>query len=119
MSIPQKHLNLIHKWAAVGGATAGALPVGADAAALIAEEIIMVIHIGSLFGVNIDKSTATGIQTALIASAVGVGAHGAALAGLESANLGYPFTIPVKIGIAVGIIEVLGRAAYRYFEEHH
>jgi hypothetical protein len=45
-----------------------------------------------------------------------VAAHAIAVAGLEGANLGYPFTIPVKIGIAVGIIELVGRATYTYFE---
>jgi uncharacterized protein (DUF697 family) len=116
MSIPQNHSNEIHLWAAGGGAVAGALPIGADAIALASEEVIMVIRIGSLFGASIEKSTAQGIVASVIATSVGVAAHAAALAGLESANIGYPFTIPVKIGIAVGIIEVVGRAAYCYFQ---
>ncbi len=65
---------------------------------------------------DIGNTTAQGILTATIASTIGVAAHAIAVAGLEGANLGYPFTIPVKIGIAVGIIELVGRATYTYFE---
>ena len=117
MSISKKHSNEIHKWAAAGAAIAAALPVGADAVALGAQEIAMVIRIGSLFGVSIEKSSAQGIVAASIATGVGTAAHAAALAGLEAANAGYPFTIPVKAGIAAGLIEVVGRAAYSYFEK--
>ncbi|WP_371121221.1 hypothetical protein [Microcoleus sp.] len=116
MTICKKHSDQIHMWAAAGGATAAVLPVGLDAAALILQEVLMVIQIGSLFGVNIENATAQGILTATIASGIGVAAHATAVAGLEAANLGYPFTIPVKIGIAVGIIELVGRATYTYFE---
>ena len=116
MTISEEHSNQIHMWAAGGGATVAVLPVGLDAAALILQEILMVIQIGSLFGVNIENSTSQGILTATIASSIGVAAHAVAVAGLEGANLGYPFTIPVKIGIAVGIIELVGRASYTYFE---
>lgn len=116
MTISEEHSNQIHMWAAGGGATAAVLPVGLDAAALVLQELLMVIQIGSLFGVNIEKTTAQGILTATIASGVGVAAHAIAVTGLEGANLGYPFTIPVKIGIAVGIIELVGRATYAYFE---
>jgi len=117
MSIPKHHSKTIHKWAAAAGATAAALPVGLDAVALAAEEITMVIHIGSFFGADIEKSAAQGILSAVIATGVGTAAHTAAYAALESANLGYLFTIPVKIGIAVGLVELVGRAAYSYFEK--
>lgn len=116
MTISKKHSDQIHMWAAAGGATAALLPVGLDATALIVQEVLMVIQIGSLFGVKIEEATARGILTATIASGVGVAAHAALIAGLEAANLGYPFTIPVKIGVAVGIIELVGRATYSYFE---
>ena len=117
MTISKKHSNEIHMWAVGGAATAAVLPVGIDAAALITEEIAMVIQIGSLFGVSIQETSAQGILTAAIASSIGVAAHAAGVAGLEAANLGYPFTIPVKAGIALGIIEVVGRATYSYFEK--
>ena len=117
MSITEKHSREIHVWAVAGGAIAAALPVGFDAVALAAEEITMVIRIGSLFGKSIEKSAAQGVLAATIAGTVGVAAHGAAIAGLEAANLGYPFTIPVKAGIAIALIEVIGRAAYSYFEK--
>jgi uncharacterized protein (DUF697 family) len=117
MSISNEHSNEIHKWAIAGGAIAAALPVGLDAVALGAQEIAMVIRIGSLFGVSIKDSSDEGIVAASIASSIGVAAHAAAIAGLEAANIGYPFTIPVKAGIAAGLIEVVGRAAYSYFEK--
>jgi uncharacterized protein (DUF697 family) len=66
--------------------------------------------------VDIEKAAAKGIAASVIATGVGVAAHTAAIAGLEAANLGYPLTIPVKAGIAAGIIEIVGRAAYSYFE---
>jgi uncharacterized protein (DUF697 family) len=117
MSISAEHSKEIHLWAAGGAAIAAALPVGVDAIALGAEEITMVIRIGTLFGVSLKKSSAQGILAASIATGVGTAAHAAAVAGLEAANIGYPATIPVKIGIAVGLIEVVGRAAYSYFEK--
>lgn len=100
----------IHGWAAAGGATAGVLPIGADAIALAAEEVAMVIHVGSLFGISLSKSGAEG----LIASYLG-GIVGGTI--FEAANIGYPFTIPLKISIAVGVIEALGNAAYSHFEK--
>ena len=102
----------IHGWALAGGATAGALPVGADAIALAAEEVLMTIHIASMFGEKISKSVAEG----LIASTVGTVA-GTAI--FESLNLGYPFTIPAKIGVAVGVIETLGHAIYEIYDKKY
>ena len=101
--------SVIHKWAAAGGATAGVLPVGADVIALKAEEIAMVIHVASLFGVSLTDSAAEGIIAAELGGLIGT-------AIFEAVNIGYPFTIPAKIGIAVGVIETLGNAAYNYFE---
>jgi len=102
----------IHAWAAVGGATAGALPVGADAIALAAEEVLMTIRIASMFGEEISKSVAEG----LIASSVGSVA-GTAI--FESLNLAYPFTIPAKIAVAVGVIETLGNAIYEIYDRKY
>ncbi len=116
MAITEKHSKEIHKWAAAGALTAAALPVGADAIALGLEEIAMVIRIGGFFGSDIEDSAAKGILSSIIATGVGTAAHAAAYAALESANLGYPLTIPVKAGIAAGLIELVGRAAYGYFE---
>jgi uncharacterized protein (DUF697 family) len=117
MHISDEHSNEIHKWAAGAGAIAAFLPVGLDAVALGAEEIAMVIRIGSLFGVNIEESQAQGILAAGIAGSVGVAAHTAAYSAMETANIGYPFTIPLKVGIAMGLVEVVGRAAYAHFQE--
>ena len=117
MSIPEKHSKEIHKWALGGAAIAAALPVGVDAVALGAEEIAMVIRIGSLFGVHIEKATAQGIVASSIATGVGTAAHAAAIVALESANLAYPLAVPVKAAIAAGLIEVIGRSAYSYFDK--
>lgn len=115
-SIPENVSKEINVWAAAGGATAAAAPIGVDSVLLSAEEIVMIIRLGTVFGVNIEKSAATGILSALVASGVG---QAAAFAAFEAANLGYPFTIPVKVGIAVGLIETVGRAAYCYFENEY
>lgn len=102
--------SVIHKWAAAGGATAGVLPVGADAVALAAEEVAMVVQVAGLFGISLTKAAAEGIIAAELGGLVG----GAIFV---AANVGYPFTIPLKISIAVGVIEVIGNAAYSYFEK--
>ncbi|MEX8520575.1 MAG: hypothetical protein AB3X44_18870 [Leptothrix sp. (in: b-proteobacteria)] len=117
MSIPKDHSKEIHLWALGGAAIAAALPVGADAVALGAEEITMIIRIGSLFNMSIEKGYAEGVLAAAIATEIGAAAHAAVFAALEAANVGYPLTIPVKAVIAAGLIEVVGRAAYSYFEE--
>ena len=102
----------IHAWAAAGGATAGALPVGADAIALAAEEVLMTINIAAMFGEKISKSAAEGI----IASTVGTVA-GTAI--FESLNVAYPFTIPANIAVAVGVIEALGNTIYEYYDKKY
>jgi Uncharacterized protein/domain associated with GTPases len=102
--------SVIHKWAMAGGATAGALPIGPDAIALSAQEVLMVVQIASLFGVSLSKGAAQGLIAAQLGGLVG----GAIF---EAANIGYPFTIPLKITIAVGVIESIGNAAYNYFEK--
>lgn len=107
----------IHIWAAAGGATAGALPVGLDSTALVAEEIAMIIRIGSHFGRNLTRNMAEGILSSQLATVIGSTAYVASLAAFEAANVGYPFTIPAKIGIAAGIIELIGNAAYSYYEK--
>ena len=118
MHISDEHSNEIHRWATAAAAIAAVLPVGLDAVALGAEEIAMVIRIGSLFGgVSIEESQAQGILAAGIAESVGVAAHTAAYSAMESANIGYPFTIPLKMGIAMGLVEIVGRAAYAYFQD--
>lgn len=102
--------KIIHKWAAAGGATAGALPVGPDALALAAEEVAMVVHVASLFGVSLTKAAAEGLIAANLGGLIGGTIF-------EAANIGYPFTIPLKITIAVGVIETIGNAAYSHFEQ--
>ncbi|MDE7245663.1 MAG: hypothetical protein K2O18_17055 [Oscillospiraceae bacterium] len=104
--------SIVHTIALAGAATAGALPVGVDVAALMAEEIAMVIQIGKEFGVSVDKTMAKGIMTACGCSVVGS-------AVFATANIGYPLTIPAKIAIAAGIIEAAGNLVYDYFEEKY
>lgn len=101
--------SLIHGWALAGGAAAAALPVGADAICLQAQEIAMVVQIGSLFGKSLTETAAEGIIAAQLGGLIGGGIF-------VACNVGYPFTIPVKTAIAVGVIEGLGNAAYAYFE---
>lgn len=101
--------SIIHKWAAAGGATAGALPVGADAVALAAEEVAMTIQVAAMFGVSLTKSAAQGIMAACCGNIIGT-------AIFEALNIGYPFTIPAKIAAAVGTIEAVGNAVYNYYK---
>lgn len=102
--------NKVHAWAAAGGATAGALPIPADIAALQAEEIMMVIRIAECYGVSLSESAAEGIIAAYLGGLIGPVIF-------ETLNIGYPFTIPAKIVTAVGIIEALGNTACSYFEK--
>lgn len=107
--MPKPSRSIVHAFAAAGGAIAGAMPPIVDIPALIAEEVTMVIKLGREFGVELTKSAATGVLTAAGCTAVGT-------AIFETANIGYPFTIPIKIGIAVGVIEVAGNLVYDYFD---
>ena len=107
--MPRPSRSIVHTIAMAGGATAGALPVGADVAALCAEEVAMVIKLGREFGVELTKSAAIGVLTAAGCTAVGTTIFAAA-------NIGYPLTIPIKIGIAVGVIEAAGNLVYDYFD---
>lgn len=102
----------IHAWAAAGAAIAGALPVGPDAITLFSEEVAMTIKIAALFGEDITESAAKGV----IAGAVGTVA-GTAI--FEVVNIGYPFTIPAKIAVAVGVIEALGNKVFDYYEKKY
>ena len=105
----ERSRSIIHKWAIAGGATAGALPVGADAVALAAEEVTMTIQVASMFGVSLTQSTAEGVMAACASNLIGT-------AIFESLNLAYPATIPAKIAIAAGVIEAVGNAVYTYYE---
>lgn len=107
--MPRPSRNIIHAIAVAGGATAGALPPFLDVPALCAEEVAMVIALGREFGVKLTKSAATGVLTAAGCTAVGT-------AVFASANIGYPLTIPIKIGIASGVIEAAGNLVYDCFE---
>lgn len=104
--------NIVHTIAAAGGVTAGALPVGLDVAALMAEEIGMVIAIGKEFEISVNEMMAKSILTAC----------GCTIAGttiFAAVNVGYPFSIPVKTAIAVGVIETAGNKVYDYFEKRY
>ena len=57
----------------------------------------------------ITESAAEGLIAAQLGGIIGT-------AVFEAVNIGYPFTIPIKIGIAVSVIEGIGNAAYSYFE---
>ncbi len=107
--MPRPSRSTVHSIALAGGATAGVLPVGLDVSALCAEEVAMVIKLGREFGVTLTKSAAAGVLTAAGCTVVGTAVFAAA-------NIGYPFTIPIKIGIAVGVIEAAGNLVYDYFD---
>lgn len=105
--LPSK--KVIHKWAVASAVTAGVLPVGADAAALAGEEILMVVHVAALFGHRIGKDTAF--------QAIATGALGYTVGAVvfEGLNVGYPWTIPAKIAVATSVMESLGLATYEFF----
>lgn len=105
----ERNRSIIHKWAAVGGATAGALPIGPDAIVLAAEEVTMTIQVAAMFGVPLTKSAAEGVMASCCGSIIGT-------AVFEGLNVGYPVTIPVKVLAAVTTIEGVGNAVYSYYE---
>lgn len=107
----KERAKLIKTWAATSAGTAAVLPVGLDAAALFGEEVLMVIHVAALFGHPITKEVAiqalnTGILGAIVGTAV-----------FEGLNVGYPFTIPIKIGVATTVMTTLGIATYEFYRE--
>ena len=109
--------NEIHLWALGGAATAAALPVGLDVLALSAEECTMIMRIGNNFGRSITKTIAESLLASEFASVVGSAAYVAFMATFESLNVGYPFTIPAKAVPAAGMIELIGNAAFSYYEK--
>lgn len=81
-------------------------------AALAAEEILMTINVAAMFGEKLSKSAAEGVIAATVGSAVGTTIF-------EALNVGYPFTIPAKIAVAVGVIEALGNTIYEMYERKY
>ena len=107
-NLPSK--SVIHKWAVASAVTAGSLPIVLDAMALTVEEIAMVIHVAALFGHEISE------KTAKQALATGVLGYTVGTAIFEGLNIGYPWTIPIKVGVATGVMEALGHATYLFFK---
>ncbi len=108
--VKETNRKVVHKWAAASAVTAAALPVGADAAVLFGEEVLMVIHVAALFGHSISKKTARqAITTGVLGTITGTVVF-------EGLNVGYPYTIPAKIATATGIMELLGNATYEFYE---
>ncbi|MBQ3845826.1 MAG: hypothetical protein II817_12790 [Bacteroidales bacterium] len=102
--------SVIHKWAAASAVTAAVLPVGVDAAALFGEECLMVVQVAAMFGHNISKKTAEqAIVTGLFGTVVGYTVF-------EGLDVGYPLTIPAKIGVATAVMEALGNATYELYK---
>lgn len=102
--------SIIHKWAATGAATAAVLPAPKDAIVLCEEEVLMVIQVASHFGHAISQKTASqALTTGALGTFVGTTLF-------ETLNIGYPFTIPVKIVVAASVIEALGQYTYTFYE---
>ena len=104
--------KIVHGYSLAGAASAAALPVGADAAALFGEECLMVVHIAASHGQKISKETAAqAITTGVLGTYVGT-------AIFEGLDIAYPYTIPAKIAVAFGVMEALGNATDEYFKDH-
>ena len=113
MNIHNKALTTVHLTAAAGAATVAILLPPADAFALRAEEIGMILKIGKLYGIKMTRSAAKGLFISGFAQLVG---EKAALTALEGANLAGPAAYPIKASIAVSLIEAVGYASIRHFE---
>jgi len=105
---------VVHSMAAAGMPTVAALPVGADATALRAEEVAMIIAIGKVYGQKLTKAAASGILASGFAQMVG---EKIAIGLLEMSNATGPLAFVIKSGVAVSLIEMVGMCAIDFFEE--
>lgn len=61
---------------------------------------------------KLSKSVAEGIIASTVGSVAGT-------AIFESLNIAYPFTIPAKIAVTVGVIEILGHTILEMYERKY
>ena len=108
--------NQIHKWATTDATTIVTLPTGLDTQPLLTQEILMIIKVGTLLGVHIDKSIALDILSTKIETTI---RHKTAFTAFETTNVSYPITIPIKINIIAKILEDVGLATFKYFNEQY
>ncbi|SFI43471.1 Uncharacterized conserved protein, DUF697 family [Selenomonas ruminantium] len=98
----EKSHIIIHSAAVTSGA-AGALPIpGADAAAIVAAQVTMIISLGKVFDVKMTESAATAMATTMIAEHLGKMVAGGLLKlipGVGSA---------INASVAFSITEVIG-----------
>lgn len=101
--IEREKCQIIIHSAAVASGAAGALPIpGADAAAIVAAQVTMIISLGKVFDVKMTESAATAMATTMIAEHMGKMVAGGLLKlipGIGSA---------INASVAFSITEVIG-----------
>ena len=122
-STTQDRKNAVHLAAAAGAGIVATLPIGIDAWALRLCEVIMVVCIASSYGERLTKSAAKGIMLSSFAQLAGEAAAITALEAAEAAKyatvgtgIGPVAAFTIKSGIAVGLIEAVGRLLISYYE---
>lgn len=106
----------IHTWALEGAVRAATVPPGADSSAIILEECAMIMRVGSSFGHNISKTEASFLLTSEFSSVLESAVFSAAMSSFAELNSGYLPNVASKIGVAATILELVGNAAFSYFE---
>lgn len=105
---------VVHSMAVAAMPTVAALPVGADAAALRAEEVAMIVAIGKIYDQKLTKAAASGLLASGFAQMVG---EKIALGLMEMSNATGPLAFAIKSGVALSLIEAVGMCAIDFFEE--
>lgn len=117
-SSTQDRKNAVHLTAAAGAAIVAMLPIGTDVWALRAAETILICCIASSYGEKLTRSAAKGLMLSSFAQLAGEAAAITALEAAEAARIANPFVVyGIKSGIAVALIESVGKLAISYYEK--
>lgn len=117
-SSTQDRKNAVHLTATAGAAIVAALPIGMDAWALRAAECILICCIAGSYGEKLTRSAAKGLMLSSFAQLAGEAAAITALEAAEAARIANPVIVyGIKSGIAVTLIEAVGRLAIAYYEK--
>ena len=101
----------IHTWALECALRASTVPPGADTSAIVLEECAMISSLGH----NISKTEASLLLASEFTSVV-ESTFSTAMSSFTELNSGYLPNISEKIGTTTNILELIGNAAFSYFE---
>ncbi|MEZ4300437.1 MAG: hypothetical protein R3B70_36165 [Polyangiaceae bacterium] len=109
----QESLRWVHRYAAAGAAFA-AIPLPVTSAGLATIETHMVGFIGSVYG-----DAMSGVATAATGGSLAIAGQGLKWAALQLTTFVPVAGIPIRMGIAAGIIEAIGHGIIEHYERKY